>query len=100
VGLITAESERKLSQSLPRAFAGVIGFSLLDEITQPLCGRHLDAFDFVADAVGSAAGLALAAGCCAAVSIVHRSAVSGLRIGSGDYSQPETTQANDALRIR
>ena len=74
VGLIAAESGRTLSRWLPIAFAGVTLFALLDEITQPLCGRRIEAFDCVADAVGSAAGLALVAGCSAAVSIIRRSA--------------------------
>lgn len=74
VGLIAAESEQKRTRWLPITFAGVVGFALLDEITQPLCGRHMEAFDCVADALGSAAGLALAAGCSAAVSIIRRSA--------------------------
>ena len=74
VGLIAVESERKLTQWLPLAFAGVVAFALLDEITQPLCGRHMEVFDYVADAVGSVAGLALAAGCSAAVSIIRGSA--------------------------
>jgi hypothetical protein len=74
VGLIAAEYEWTLSRWLPIAFACVAGFALLDEITQPLCGRHMEALDYVADAFGSAAGLVLAAGCSTAVSIIRGSA--------------------------
>ena len=74
VGLIAAECEPKPTRWLPIAFARVASFALLDEITQPLCGRHMEAFDCVADAVGSAVGLALAAGWSATVSIFRRSA--------------------------
>lgn len=73
VGLIAAESERRLTRWLPAAFAGVAGFAFLDEITQPMCGRHAEVFDWVADAIGSEAGLVLAASCYVAMKIVRRS---------------------------
>ena len=74
VGLTAAESDPRRARWLPIAFVGIAIFALLDEITQPLCGRHMEAFDCVADAIGSAAGLSLAAGCSTAVSILRGSA--------------------------
>lgn len=72
VGLIAADPDQRVFRWLPAAFASVVGFAFLDEITQPMCGRAAEAFDWVADAIGSAAGLSLAAVCHAAMRIVRQ----------------------------
>jgi VanZ family protein len=65
VGLIAAEARHNWRRTFPPALAAIAAFALLDETTQPMFGRDAEAFDWVADVIGAAAGLA-AAGCLAA----------------------------------
>jgi len=71
VGLIAVEARHNRRRVFLLALVAISAFALLDETTQPMFGRAAEAFDWVADVIGAAAGLA-AAGCLAAVARMLR----------------------------
>jgi hypothetical protein len=65
VGLLAAGSALNWRQWFPIVLAAIALFALLDESTQPMFGRAAEPFDWVADVIGAAIGLVVAAGCAA-----------------------------------
>jgi VanZ family protein len=65
VGLLAAGSALNWRQWFPIVLAAIALFALLDESTQPMFGRAAEPFDWVADVIGAAIGLIVAAGCAA-----------------------------------
>lgn len=60
-GLIAAGSAHSWRRWFPLVLAGIAVFALLDETTQPMFSRAAEPFDWVADVIGAAAGLVVAA---------------------------------------
>jgi len=75
VGLIAEEARHNWRRTFPIALAAVGAFALLDETTQPMFDRAAEAFDWVADVIGAAAGLAAAGGLAAVVRMLKSAAM-------------------------
>ena len=59
VGLVSSRYVRPRLGVALMLFVGLAVHGVLDEVTQPLFGRHADAADWFADILGAAAGLGL-----------------------------------------
>ena len=69
-GLISAESRLERRRWFLLTLAAIAAFALLDETTQPIFGRAAEPLDWVADVIGTAAGLTAAAGLATAARII------------------------------
>jgi len=56
---LTSGNKDRFRVALVFSWVAVAAFGLLDETTQPLTGRDFEWFDWLADSVGAACGLAL-----------------------------------------